>query len=103
MPARSRKKELAIRRQEAGLGYQVALSLTTVAALLGGIVSMLHFHAPMFIGGELGFLLGGWLITLLWGGPGFAPFAALYLILWYNPPRKKVQEKPPTTSGGPTN
>jgi hypothetical protein len=102
MPAQSRKKELAIRRQEAGLGYQVALSLTTVAALIGGIVSMFAFHAPLFIGGKLGFLLGGWLIFLIYGGAGFAPFAALYLILWYNPPRK-LQEKPPTTSSGPTN
>ncbi|BBY05019.1 hypothetical protein MNVI_03370 [Mycobacterium noviomagense] len=101
MPPQSRKQERAMRRQQAGLGYKLALGLTAVAAIVGGFVSMVIFHAPLFIGGRLGFLLGGWLIFLIYGGPGFAPFAALYLILWYNPPGTKVQEKPPTTSGGP--
>jgi hypothetical protein len=101
MPARSRKKELAIRRQEAGTGYKVALRLTSVAAIAGGFVSMVAFHAPLYLGGKLGFLLGGWLIVLIYGGPGFAPFAALYLILRYHPPQKKVLDEQPTTSGAP--
>lgn len=90
MPAQSRKREMTIRRQEAGLGYKVALRLTLVAAVLGGVVSMWVSDAPLWIGGKLGFLLGGWLIALIYGGPGFAPFFAFYLILWYNPPQKKV-------------
>ncbi len=103
MAARSRrdKEQMALRRQEAGPGYQVALRLTTVAMLVGGFVSMRVFHAPRWIPGELGFFLGGWLIVLIYGFVGFAPFLALYLILWYNPPQRKVQEKPPTTSGAP--
>src|SRR5579884_1650264 len=103
MAAKSRrdKEEMALRRHEAGLGYKVALRLTIVAALVGGIVSLFAFHAPLYIGGKLGFLLGGFLIFLIYGGPGFAPFFALFLILWYNPPQKKVQEKPPATSGAP--
>jgi hypothetical protein len=72
-----------------------------VAAIVGGSVSLVALHAPVFIGGKLGFLLGGWVIALIYGGPGFAPFFVLYLILWYNPPRKKVQDKQPTTSGAP--
>jgi hypothetical protein len=48
MPAQSRrdKEEMALRRQAAGPGYKVALRLTMVAALVGGIVSMIVFHAP---------------------------------------------------------
>jgi hypothetical protein len=71
------------------------------AMVVGAVVSMVVFHAPLYIGGRLGFLLGGWIIVLIYGGAGFAPFLALFLILWYNPPRKKMQEKPPTTSGSP--
>lgn len=98
MAARSRrdKEEMALRRQQAGPGYKVALRLTMVAMLVGGFVSMRVFHAPRWIPGELGFLLGGWLIVLIYGCAGFAPFLALYLILWYNPPQKKASEEPPT-------
>jgi hypothetical protein len=61
MPARSRrdKEEMALRRQEAGPGYKVALRLTMVAMVVGGFVSMVVFHAPQYIGGKPGFLLGG--------------------------------------------
>jgi len=101
MPRRRSKYELAMRRQEAGLWYQAALWLTAAAAAVGGLVSMFAFHIPT--GGAVGFFrLGRLLRVLIYGSPGFAPFLALYLILWYNPPRKKRQEKPPTTSGGPT-
>jgi ribosomal protein S27E len=98
MPAQSRrdKEEMALRRQEAGPGYKVALRLTAVAMAVGDFVSMWVFHAPYWIPGKLGFL-----IATIYGVPGFAPFLALFLILWYNPPQKKVQEKPPTTSGAP--
>jgi hypothetical protein len=101
MPGRRSKHELAIRRQEAGLWYDVALWLTVFGAAVGGIVSIFAFHAPT--GDAVGFFqLGKLLRVLIYGSPGFAPFFALYLILWYNPPRKKAQEKPPTTPGGPT-
>lgn len=49
MPSQSRKEELAIRREEAGLGYKVALRLTLLAAALGGFVSMWAFHALPYI------------------------------------------------------
>jgi hypothetical protein len=99
MPAQSRKEERAIRRQEAGRGYKVALSLTMVAAIVGGIISLAAFHAPPMLAGKVGSIIS-LPIFLIYGGPGFAPFVALYVILWYNPPQKKVQGKPPTTSGG---
>jgi ribosomal protein S27E len=77
----------------------VALRLTMVAGVVGGFVSMRVLHAPHWIGGEVGFFLGGWLIALIYGGAGFLPFFALYLMLWYNPPQRKAQEQQPTTSG----
>jgi hypothetical protein len=94
MAPQSRKEARAVRRQEAGPGYKTALRLLMIAAMVGAIVSMVAFHAPTFIGGKIGFILGGWLIFLIYGGPGFAPFFALYLILWYNPPHKKGASDP---------
>lgn len=102
MSDQSRKQALAIRRQQAGVWYKVAVRLTALAALVGGIVSMFAFHAPLYIGGKIGFFLGGFLIFLIYGAPGFAPFFALYLILWYHPPQKKVQQEPPAMPGNPT-
>jgi hypothetical protein len=87
-------EELAIRRQEAGLWYKVTLGLIVLAAVVGGFVSLVAFHAP-----AVPFKGARFLVFLIWGTPGFVPFFALYVILWYNPPRKKVQDKRPTTSG----
>lgn len=103
MPARNRrdKEEMALRRQEAGPWYQLAVRLTMLAAMVGGLVSMLLLHAPRWLPGELGFLFGGWLIALIYGGAGFFPFFVLYLVLWYNPPQRKVQDTPPTTTAAP--
>jgi hypothetical protein len=84
------KEEMAARRQEAGLGYKVALRLALLAAMVGGFVSLVAFHAPVVPIRAVGFL-----IFLIWGTPGFAPFFALYLILWYHPPQKTVRDKPP--------
>jgi hypothetical protein len=66
--------------------------------VVGGVVSLAVFHAPVVPTEAAKFL-----IFLIWGTPRVRPLFRIVLILWYKPPRKKAQETPPTTSGGPTN
>jgi hypothetical protein len=70
------KEEMAVVRSETGPGFLVANWLILFASVVGGMASMVAFHAPH--GGGKG-------AFIIYGFPGYAPFLALYALLVYSP------------------
>ena len=85
MPPQTRldKDERAVVRKQGGTGYQEPFRLIILAGVAAGFVSMFVLrHAPPAIGGSKLAVIIVAPLFLIFGFPGYAPFAVAYAILY---------------------